>query len=88
MVAARLMPNLLDAVEPSGSPDDGKVEFRLGSELSSFAPNLGRQLIPSILLKGRSTQGSKHCIALIALDDGAAPRIHYPSCPLACSPLS
>ena len=56
MVAARLMPNLLDAVEPSGSPDDGKVEFRLGSELSSFAPNLGRQLIPSILLKGRSTQ--------------------------------
>ena len=40
MVAARLMPNLLDAVEPSGSPDDGKVEFRLGSELQ-FRTQLG-----------------------------------------------
>ena len=32
MVAARLMPNLLDAMEPSGSPMKDRMEFRLGSE--------------------------------------------------------
>ena len=31
MVAARLMPNLLDAMEPSGSPDEGQNAVNSGS---------------------------------------------------------